>query len=180
MLGSIHAALTHRNAAAAFAVLSVVAGLSVAGLSFMQLDGAGPHRADAAFNPEKKLDGRLGATEQAALAEDPGAPPPIEEEVVVPPDPGVEQPYLVVLTTRRSTEELQQDLRSLKGAYPDLLGNAKARVDRIQGQDKQTWYRMSLIPPRSHADAKTLCSDLRTAGMTGCWIKPVPLARGQQ
>lgn len=87
----------------------------------------------------------------------------------------MEQPYLVVLTTRRSTEELQQDYRTFKGSYPELLGNAKARVDRVQGQDKQTWYRLSLIPPQSRDDAKALCSKLRGAGLAGCWIKSVPL-----
>jgi len=89
--------------------------------------------------------------------------------------PGMEQPYLVVLSTRRSTEELQQDYRSFKSSYPGLLQTAKARVDRVQGQDKQTYYRLSLIPPQARGDAKELCSSLRKAGLTGCWIKPVPL-----
>ncbi|MGE0024206.1 MAG: SPOR domain-containing protein, partial [Hyphomicrobium sp.] len=89
--------------------------------------------------------------------------------------PSMEQPYLVVLSTRRSTEELQQDYRSYKASYPELLKTAKARVDRVQGQDKQTYYRLSLIPPQARDDAKELCSSLRKAGLTGCWIKPVPL-----
>lgn len=97
-----------------------------------------------------------------------------DKVAVVSPQP-MEQPYLVVLTTRRSTEELQQDYRGFKSSYPDLLGNARARVDRVAAQDKQTWYRLSLIPPQSHDDAKTLCSNLKKAGLTGCWIKPVPV-----
>jgi hypothetical protein len=89
--------------------------------------------------------------------------------------PPMEQPYLVVLTTRRSTEELQQDYRSYKQSYADLLSGSKARVDRIQGQDRQTYYRLSLIPPQSRDDAKTLCGRLRSAGLTGCWIRQVPV-----
>jgi hypothetical protein len=96
--------------------------------------------------------------------------------VAVNPQPApMEQPYLVVLATRRSTEELQQDYRGFKDSYPELLSTARARVDRVQGQDKETWYRLSLIPPQSHEDAKTLCSKLRNAGLSGCWIKSVPL-----
>lgn len=96
-------------------------------------------------------------------------------EMVAITTPNMEQPYLVVLTTRRSTEELQQDYRSYKASYPDLLGTAKARVDRVQGQDKETYYRLSLIPPQARDDARQLCSSLRKAGLSGCWIKPVPL-----
>lgn len=96
--------------------------------------------------------------------------------VAINPQPApMEQPYLVVLATRRSTEELQQDYRGFKDSYPELLSTARARVDRVQGQDKETWYRLSLIPPQSHEDAKTLCSKLRNAGLSGCWIKSVPL-----
>jgi hypothetical protein len=96
--------------------------------------------------------------------------------VAINPQPSpMEQPYLVVLATRRSTEELQQDYRGFKDSYPELLSTARARVDRVQGQDKETWYRLSLIPPQSHEDAKALCSKLRNAGLSGCWIKSVPL-----
>lgn len=88
--------------------------------------------------------------------------------------PSMEQPYLVVLATRRSTEELQQDYRTFKQSYADLLAGSKARVDRIQGQDRQTYYRLSLIPPQSRDEAKTLCGRLRSAGLSGCWIRQVP------
>ena len=103
------------------------------------------------------------------------SPTPSASVAITPPPARMEQPYLVVLATRRSTEELQQDYRGFKDAYPDLLSTARARVDRVQGQDKETWYRLSLIPPQSHEDAKTLCSKLRNAGLSGCWIKSVPL-----
>ncbi|HYD16338.1 MAG TPA: SPOR domain-containing protein, partial [Hyphomicrobium sp.] len=70
---------------------------------------------------------------------------------------------------------LQKAFMSYRETYPTLLGGSKARVDRIQGQDRQTWYRLSVIPPQARDDAKALCSGLRQAGLTGCWIKPVPL-----
>ncbi len=73
----------------------------------------------------------------------------------------MEQPYLVVLSTRASTEELQKDFQSFKEAYPDLLTGRRARVDLVQGQDQKTWHRLSLIPPQSQADAKDLCAKLR-------------------
>ena len=92
----------------------------------------------------------------------------------------MEQPYLVVLSTRGSPEELLQDLRTFKADYPALLGEAKARVDRVHGLDGKTWHRLSLIPPQSFADAKALCSGLRAAGLSGCWVRPLPLGRSAQ
>ena len=189
-------ALVDKNptSAAALAALTVVAGLSIAILSIVSPgigDGTRSHAA-ATLEPGKKLDGRLAtagetSTEEAPAPRASGAmsaeaavlSPSVGNEtqgpIVV--SPNMEQPYLVVLSTRRSTEELQQDYRGFKSAYPQILGDAKARVDRVQGQDRETWYRLSLIPPHSRADAKDLCRSLKAAGLTGCWIKPLPLGR---
>jgi cell division septation protein DedD len=165
--GALRAFLT-KPATVALAALALGAGLVVAIQKLMPPDGGAPpaQQTAAALAPEptRGEDQPTGST-----------PAPSKAEPVTVTAPAVEQPYLVVLATRRSTEELQQDYRSFKGSYPDLLGSAKARVDRVQGQDKQTWYRLSLIPPQSRDDAKALCSNLRKAGLTGCWIKPVPL-----
>ncbi|WP_072394445.1 hypothetical protein [Hyphomicrobium sp. CS1GBMeth3] len=151
----------------ALAALAVGAGLVVAAQSLTG-DNLSEQRATSTEATETKRDGRLASTEMGPMRT-------AGETVIAAAPAAMEQPYLVVLSTRRSTEELQQDYRSFKGAYPNLLGNAKARVDRVQGQDRQTWYRLSLIPPRTHDDAKTLCNDLRSAGLTGCWIRPVPV-----
>ncbi|MCC7251090.1 SPOR domain-containing protein [Hyphomicrobium sp.] len=170
-------ALAARPVSVAVIALAVGAGLVVAAQKLIP-DAGTPslwsHDTAATLAPGGQLDSRRdagaggGGEPRSALAAGSA------ERIAVTP-PSMEQPYLVVLATRRSTEELQQDYRAFKGAYPDLLGSAKARVDRVQGQDKQTWYRLSLIPPQARDDAKTLCSSLKKAGLTGCWIKPVPL-----
>lgn len=157
-------ALLTKPAPIALAALALGAGLVMAVQKLAPPESGAPTAAETAGlapGPAREVD--APAT----------TPRPAETAAVI--TPNVEQPYLVVLATRRSTEELQQDYRSFKGSYPELLGDAKARVDRVQGQDKQTWYRLSLIPPQSYKDAKTLCSSLRKAGLSGCWIKPVPL-----
>lgn len=164
------AALAGQPVPVAITALVLGAGLVVAAQSLIGSDTSTPApahtaSADAATTARERSSGTAGAApaaQAAALTSTASAS-------------DMEQPYLVVLATRRSTEELQQDYRSFKASYPDLLGNAKARVDRVQGQDSNTWYRLSLIPPRTHGEAKSLCGDLRTAGLTGCWIKPVPL-----
>jgi hypothetical protein len=181
--------LTDRKTTAGFAVFTVVAGLGISALSLLDASGDAARR-QAALSQGPKLDGRLGAAEQGAENGTAGSSSGMSAEAapVAPPgtgysaatDPLLEQPYLVVLTTRQTTEELHQDFRSLKGSYPEILGNAKARVDRIQGQDRQNWYRLSLIPPQSRADAKVLCNNLKAAGMTGCWIRPLPLGKAPQ
>ena len=158
----------------ALAALSIGAGLVIAAQGLIP-SGADPaqSRLASADALEQKRDGRLD--DGASRGTETGGLRPAGEITVAAATPAMEQPYLVVLATRRSTEELQQDYRTFKGAYPDLLGNAKARVDRVQGQDRQTWYRLSLIPPRAQDEAKALCSSLRKAGLTGCWIRPVPV-----
>lgn len=123
--------------------------------------------------PGQKLDGRLETTggEPQTAAVDPA-----EQFSSAAHDPAAtEQPYLVVLATRATTAELQKDFQHFNEAYADLLADRKARVDRIQGQDQKTWHRLSLIPPQSQAEAKELCAKLRGAGLTGCWIRRVPL-----
>lgn len=85
------------------------------------------------------------------------------------------QPYLVVIATRQSTEELEKDFRYFKETYPNLLGSARGRVDSVQSQDGKTWYRLSLIPPRAQGEASELCTELKSAGLTECWIKPLPI-----
>ncbi|MDQ8700075.1 SPOR domain-containing protein [Hyphomicrobium sp. LHD-15] len=180
-LSEVRALLTDRKVTAAFAVMTVVAGLAVSVLSFI---GGGDAK-HAALEPGQKLDGRLddAAPETGSLAPSGGSmsaeAAPATAALGPVTDPLMEQPYLVVLATRQTTEELHQDFRSLKGSYPDILGTAKARVDRVQGQDRQNWYRLSLIPPQSRDDAKAVCSSLRSAGMVGCWIRPLPLGRPQ-
>lgn len=168
-LRDVITSLARKPVTVAVAALVVGAGLVIAAQSLIGSDPAPsePRRTESEAGEPARQAARDTAerTTVAAAAALPGTAA----------SAGLEQPYLVVLATRRSTEELQQDYRTFKGSYPDLLGNAKARVDRVQGQDRNTWYRLSLIPPRTHDDAKTLCSSLRKAGLTGCWIRPVPV-----
>lgn len=168
---ALGARMSEPKFAAAAATLVVVTGSLIG--AFTLLPGAS---ADKSRNvaPNQKLDGRLDT--------DMAAPPvhrtPAQQFAAVAPDPtSMEQPYLVVLATRASTDELQKDFQGFNTAYPDLLGGRKARVDRIQGQDQKTWHRLSLIPPQSRADAKELCAKLKAAGLTGCWIRRVPLSK---
>lgn len=177
-LSDLGASIVNPKNAGKTAASAVVIALLIGVLSFMPSRDDRQHRqSDVA--PGQKLDGRLGASEaEATSASLPGSS--AEAATIVTPaalstEQAVEQPYLIVLTTRRSTEEIQQDFRSFKANYPDLLGTAKARVDRVQGQDRQTYYRLSLIPPQARDDAKSLCRSLKAAGLTGCWLKPVPL-----
>lgn len=175
-----HAA--NARSGAAVAGLAVVTGLVLAVLSLVPTgdDNRTQQQAAAALAPEEKGGGRI---EQFDVADAGAAPPTGGIQVALghpAAPPAMEQPYLVVLSTRASPEELLQDFRAFKAEYPKLLGEAKGRVDRVHGQDGKTWHRLSLIPPQTYADAKALCSGLRAAGLSGCWVKPLPLGRSQQ
>lgn len=168
-------ALILRPVTIALTALAIGAGIVIAAQQWMRPAGDAPEIKVAAPSTPEQAPKSDGGSAEAAASADASPAPSSHVETAAVAAPAVDQPYLVVLATRRSTEELQQDYRGFKGSYPDLLGNARARVDRVQGQDKQTWYRLSLIPPQSRDEAKTLCSNLRKAGLAGCWIKSVPL-----
>lgn len=119
-----------------------------------------------------KFDGRLSA---ADIAEPGGA----DILVVSPPANAapLTQPYLVVLATRPTMEELDKDFRYFQQEHSELLRNARGRVDRVDTQDGKTWYRLSLIPPRSRDEATALCAELKAGGLNECWINPLPISR---
>ncbi len=163
---------------AAVAVLAMIAGSAIGALALIPGGRFGEREASTQQTPGQKLDGRLASAGTITAADAEIQAPMSTEGTRNIVTPEMEQPYLVVLATRPGTEALQEDFLEFKSAYPDLLAATKARVDRIQGQDQKTWYRLSLIPPRSQADAKALCASLRSAGLTGCWIRRVPLDNG--
>lgn len=184
VIASLRAAAAKPGAPVTAAIGAVVifAGLVLGVLSLVPSDGERSERHAAAA----KLGGRLSSSGVAGGVGEagPAATPQSPSFDVALADTGaaldLEQPYLVVLATRPSTHELGQEFRGFQASYPELLGNAKARVDRVQGQDHQTYYRLSLIPPQSHDDAKALCASLKAAGLTGCWLRPLPIGRAAQ
>ena len=163
-----------------FSVVALVTGIaivaaSLAGaVSFALSNGDASDESHIAARTTSggKFDGRLSAGDASPAG---GA----DVLVVTPPANAapLAQPYLVVLATRPSTEELDQDFRYFKESHPQLLGDARGRVDTMQSQDGKTWHRLSLIPPRSQEEAASLCAELKAAGLTECWIKPLPLGR---
>jgi hypothetical protein len=179
-LAAVRALAAKPGPAAIVAVLAVTGLVGAVWWLLPQADARFVSQASTAIEQGPKLDGRLDAagadTEQAPSDQAAATGPPMTFNTANAAGAReMEQPYLVVLATRKSTDELQKEFLNYRAAYPALLGSSKARVDRVQGQDRQTWYRLSVIPPQARDDAKALCSNLRSAGLTGCWIKPVPL-----
>ena len=175
-LAAVVALASKPGPAAMLAVLGVMVLIGAVWWVLPQADKRFVSQSSATVDPSPKLDGRLAAGSESSNDEQGSAAaiPPMTFNAANA-TREMEQPYLVVLATRRSTDELQKEFLTYRATYPTLLGASKARVDRVQGQDRQTWYRLSVIPPQARDDAKALCSNLRAAGLTGCWIKPVPL-----
>lgn len=158
------------GATAAVAGVAIFAASVAGALSFALTSAETGERLAAHGDPGRKFDGRLS---QADAIPTSGS----GTLVVSPPESAVNltQPYLVVIATRPSTDELEEDFRFFKEKYPTLIGNARGRVDSVQSQDGKTWHRLSLIPPRTQDEAAELCQKLKTAGLTECWIKPLPI-----
>lgn len=160
------------GATALVAGVAILAASLAGALSLALSTDDGSRHATALPAPGQKFDGRLSQEDATPTS---GS----DSLIVSPPKEtaGLVQPYLVVIATRRSTEELEQDFRYFKETHPKLLGSARGRVDTVQSQDGKTWYRLSLIPPRSQEEAASLCTELKTAGLTECWIKPLPIGQ---
>ena len=163
-------AVSPLGATAAVAGVAIFAASVAGALSFALTSAETGERLAAHGDPGRKFDGRLS---QADAIPTSGS----GTLVVSPPENAVSltQPYLVVVATRPSTDELEEDFRYFKEKYPTLIGNARGRVDSVQSQDGKTWHRLSLIPPRTQDEAAELCEKLKTAGLTECWIKPLPI-----
>jgi cell division protein FtsN len=58
----------------------------------------------------------------------------------------------------------------LQQKYGEVLGSKPAEVKEANLGDKGTWYRAVVGPPGSRDAASNVCSQLKTAGFTGCWV----------
>jgi hypothetical protein len=72
--------------------------------------------------------------------------------------------YVVQVTSQRSEAEAKSAYHTLKGKYPDQLGNREAMIRRADLGAKGTFYRAVVGPFVSMEEAAGLCSGLKAAG----------------
>ncbi len=80
--------------------------------------------------------------------------------------------FVAVLSSQKSRMDALKVYADLQQKYGEVLSNKPADVqERDLGETKGgVWYRAVVGPPGSREAANTLCSQLKTAGFTGCWV----------
>jgi cell division septation protein DedD len=54
--------------------------------------------------------------------------------------------------------------------YGDALQNGTPDVREVNLGEKGVWHRLMLGPPGSRESAKTVCTQLKALGYSGCWV----------
>lgn len=78
--------------------------------------------------------------------------------------------YVAVLSSQKSRMDALKVYADLQQKYGDVLSNKPADVQEANLGDKGVYYRAVVGPPGSREAATTLCTQLKTAGYTGCWV----------
>lgn len=78
--------------------------------------------------------------------------------------------FVAVLASQKSRMDALKVYADLQQKYGEVLSNKPADVQEANLGDKGVFYRAVVGPPGSREAATTLCTQLKTAGYTGCWV----------
>jgi hypothetical protein len=95
----------------------------------------------------------------------PGATPTTTRSVATAPAPSRSAGgYMVQISSQRSEADAQASYQAQQSKYPDVLGSRQASIRRADLGEKGIYYRAYVGPFAAEDEAKTLCSNLRSAG----------------
>ncbi|HEX6001496.1 MAG TPA: SPOR domain-containing protein [Hyphomicrobiaceae bacterium] len=82
--------------------------------------------------------------------------------------------YVAVLKSTKSQMDAMKAFADLQQKYPNVLGEKSFDVQSadLSARGLGTMYRVLVGPPGSHTFAANVCSQLKSAGYVGCWVKP--------
>jgi sporulation related protein len=78
--------------------------------------------------------------------------------------------YVAVLSSKKSRMDALKAFADMQQKYGEVLGSKTPDVQEANLGEKGIWYRAVVGPPGSRDAATSLCSKLKTAGYTGCWV----------
>jgi hypothetical protein len=81
--------------------------------------------------------------------------------------------YVAVLKSSKTSMEALQTFADMQQQFPDVLNGKTPDVQTadLSARGLGTMYRLVVGPPGSHNSARSVCSQLKTAGYEGCWVK---------
>jgi hypothetical protein len=78
--------------------------------------------------------------------------------------------YVAVLSSQKSRMDALKVFADLQQKYSGVLSSKTPDVQEANLGDKGIWYRAVVGPPASRDAASGVCSQLKSAGYTGCWV----------
>ena len=80
---------------------------------------------------------------------------------------------MAVLKSEKSQMDAMKTYADMQQRYPDVLGDRSFDVQEadLSSRNLGTMYRVVVGPPGSHNAAQGICSQLKAAGYSGCWVK---------
>jgi hypothetical protein len=80
--------------------------------------------------------------------------------------------YAVQVSSRRSQEEAEAAVRSLKAKFPNQVGSQQSMVRRVDLGQKGVYYRAMFGPFGSSDEAGKVCASLKAAGGS-CFVQRI-------
>jgi hypothetical protein len=100
-------------------------------------------------------------------------PPPQRTAAAAPPRVSATNGYVAVLATKGSRMEALKSFVDLQTRYGSVLGSKIPDVQKadLSARNLGIQYRAIVGPPGSRKAALQVCTELRSAGYQGCWVK---------
>jgi hypothetical protein len=78
--------------------------------------------------------------------------------------------FVAVLASQKSRMDALKVFADLQQRYGDVLSNKPADVREVNLGERGVFYRAVVGPPGSREAAAQVCTQLRAAGFSGCWV----------
>ncbi|HWB46425.1 MAG TPA: SPOR domain-containing protein [Hyphomicrobiaceae bacterium] len=78
--------------------------------------------------------------------------------------------YVAVLSSQKSRMDALKVFADMQQKYGEVLSSKTPDVQEANLGEKGVWYRAVVGPPGSREAASGLCSQLKSAGYSGCWV----------
>jgi hypothetical protein len=78
--------------------------------------------------------------------------------------------FVAVLSSQKSRMDALKAFADLQQKYGDVLAARTPDVQEANLGEKGVWYRAVVGPPGSRDAATGVCTQLKTAGYSGCWV----------
>lgn len=78
--------------------------------------------------------------------------------------------FVAVLSSQKSRMDALKAFADLQQKYGDVLAAKTPDVQEANLGEKGVWYRAVVGPPASREAASGICSQLKAAGYSGCWV----------